>query len=134
MYKNKLPIIRQVLQSDFPSLYTMWQKAGLWVRPYTDEEDRFTSMISLYPSLCLVLIDENQIIGSILGGFDGRGVYIHRLAIDPEYQNEGYGALLVKKLEAAAKSQNMKKISAQVHVSNKEVLGFYEKLEYVEDP
>src|SRR5437660_217071 len=135
MYKNKLPIVRQVLQSDFPSLYIMWQKAGLWIRPYADEEDRFQSMISLYPSLCFVLIgNNNQIIGSIFGGFDGRSVYIHRLAVDPEYQKEGYGTLLVKKLEAAAKSQNVKKISAQIHVSNKKVLGFYEKQDYVEDP
>jgi hypothetical protein len=127
--------VRQVTEKDFPSLYTLWKKAGLWVRSYADEEARFVSMISLYPSLCLVLVtDEDTVIGSILGSFDGRSVALHRLTVDPECQKKGYGALLVKKLEEIAKGKGIKKISAQVHVSNKKVLGFYEKQEYVEDP
>jgi ribosomal protein S18 acetylase RimI-like enzyme len=125
--------IRHAVINDFSELYKLWQKAGLQVYNQKDEKVRFESMVATNPDLNFVLLNENdEIVGSILGAFDGRSASIHRLAIMPELQHQGYGRQLVKKIEEALKVRGVKKLVAQVHVTNTQVVPFYEKLGFAE--
>ncbi len=122
---------RQIHSEDFDGLYKLWEKAKLKLYPIEEERVRFKAMLSLNPELCFVLIDEKQIlIGSILGGFDGRTASIHRLAIDPAFQKQGHGLFLLKELEKRLKDKRIKKVSAQIHISNTQVIDFYKKCGY----
>lgn len=115
----------------FDQLYEFWKKVGLQVYPYEEEKVRFESMLRLNPELCFDLINEaGVIVGTILGGFDGRTASVHRLAIDPTLQKKGNGSMLINKLESVLKKKGVKKISAQIHISNTQVLEFYKKIGY----
>ncbi len=125
--------IRQITETDFDDLYQLWVEAGLQLYPSGDERKRFDSMLNLNPDLCFALInDKKEIIGSILGGFDGRTASIHRLVIHPTLQKQGQGSFLVNELETALRKRGIKKLSAQIHISNTEVVPFYEKLGFQE--
>lgn len=124
---------RQAAKEDFDILYTLWQKASLQLYSKEDEFKRYVDMLSLNPDLCfLILNDEKKIIGSIFGTFDGRTASIHRLAILPEQQKQGLGKSLIRLLEETLRKRGIKKLSAQIHVSNSHVVPFYEKLGFQE--
>lgn len=118
---------RLATKADFKHLYPFWQSVGLQLYNYEDELKRYESMLALNPDLCLVLENNDEIIGSIMGTFDGRTASIHRLAVASDFQKHGLGKELIQKLEAILKSQGIKKLSAQIHISNTIVVPFYEK-------
>jgi ribosomal protein S18 acetylase RimI-like enzyme len=118
---------------DFDRLYELWLAAGLQLYPKDAEQKRYQDMLSLNPDLAILLIDdEEKVIGSILGAFDGRTASIHRLAIIPELQKQGLGKKLIEYLEDVLREKGIQKVSAQIHVSNPQVLPFYEKLGFQE--
>lgn len=118
---------------DFNELYLFWEKAGLQLYSKDDEFHRYKYMLHLNPELCILLTnDKDEIIGSILGAFDGRTASVHRLAISPTLQKQGLGKSLLQVLERTLKEKGIKKLSAQIHISNTQVLPFYEKLGFQE--
>ncbi len=126
--------VKQLSIDDFQELYQLW-KIYLWVYPEDEEKEKYENMLKLHPQFALGLIDENnQIVGSIIGAFDGRTLSIHRLCIKGELQKQGFGKMMVRKLEEKTKENGIKKIAIQVHESNIKVIGFYEKLGYEKDP
>lgn len=127
--------IRLATTEDFPGAYALWQRAKLWVRSIAEERDRFASCIQRNPKTCFVMLDETQeIVGIILGLFDGRTVFVSRLTVDPKYQRQGYGAQLMQHLEAEVKKRGMHRIEVRIHESNAEVVQFYESQGYTHDP
>ena len=120
-------------KSDFNNLYAFWQKAGLQLYPEVAEEKRFYDMLDLNPDLCFCLVDENnEIMATILGGFDGRTATINRLAVHPQHQKKGLGSILIAELEKKLKVRGIKKIALMIHTKNAEVVPFYEKLGFAE--
>ena len=122
--------IRNIKIDDFEELYKLWQKVDLELYPIEREKQRFKSIVSLNPDLCLKLVDKNKIIGSIMGSFDGANASLNRLAIHPQYQRKGYGTKHIKILENKLKRKKIKKIITRIHISNREVITFYKKLDY----
>src|SRR5258708_17565028 len=82
-------IIRQAYISDFPEIFSLWKKSGLLPFSKKIELEEFKMMLKLNSTSCLVLIKDNQIIGSIFGTFNGRRGWIYHFAIHPDFQHLG---------------------------------------------
>ncbi len=126
--------VRNFTPEDFDKAYRLWKDVGLWVRPYDQELSKFGEMLRLKNDLCFVLDDDGEIVGTILGAYDGRSASIHRLAVKKSLQRKGYGRMLMQTLEDVLKEKGITKMMAQVHISNKNVVNFYKNLGYKEDP
>ena len=125
--------IKPIKKSNFKKIYLFWQKAGLHLYPELEEQTRFDDMIDLNPDLCFSFTNENgEIIGTILGGFDGRTATINRLAISPDEQGKGLGKSLIAELEQKLQKRGIKKVAIMIHVGNTQVIPFYEKLGFKE--
>lgn len=123
--------IRSIKKDDFTQLYKLWELVdGIIPYPYEEEKQRFETMLALNPHLGFVLEKDQKIIGSIIGGFDGRTASVHRLAIHPEYQKQGYGTTLLETLENELKKHGVRKLAVQVHCSNPNVIQYYKKKQY----
>ena len=117
----------------FKKVYAFWHAAKLQLYPETEEQQRFDDMIDLNPDLCFCLVDENEeIVGTILGGFDGRTAPINRLAVSPHLQGRVLGKMLVSELEKKLQKRGIKKVALLIHVNNTQVIPFYEKLGFKE--
>ncbi|MCJ7518963.1 MAG: GNAT family N-acetyltransferase, partial [Anaerolineaceae bacterium] len=68
------------------------------------------------------------IIGTVLGGSDGRRGYIYHLAVYKDYQQQGLGRQLLEKCLATLKAQGLQKCHIFVISSNIEGLNFWIKL------
>lgn len=122
--------IRAMKLSDFNQVYTLWQKVGLDLMDYQKEEKEFFLMLQLNPNTCLVGLENKQIIGSVLGLFNGKRGWIYHLAIHPHYQRRGYGTLLYKKAEEELKKRGAQRLNLGVLYTNLKILPFYEKCGY----
>lgn len=129
MNKTELQI-RQMQPSDFSEVLSVWEKAGLDI-PNPKMEFADTDLaIKINSSSCLVLIKNKKIIGAVLGTFNGRRGWIYHLAIHPDFQQKGYGALLLIESEKQLKEKGVHRIHLGVAYTNLKVLPFYEKQGY----
>lgn len=90
-------------------------------------------MLRLNPELCFIASkNHDDVVGSLIGAFDGRTASIHRLAVAPALQRRGVGTKLVRVFEETLRSKGIDKLTAQIHVSNIAIVPFYEKLGFKE--
>jgi len=122
--------IRQITIEDFPKLYSLWKKAGLEVKSIKVEKKELAQMIRLNSGSCLLVEQDNLIIGSALGVFNGRRAMVYHLAVDPDYQHKGYGSILLCKVEEALQKAGADIILLWVNYTNLKVLPFYLKKKY----
>jgi len=117
-------------KNDFEDIYKLWLAANLSVRKSNLEKYDFEKILELNPTSCFIATEKNNIIATVFGTFNGRRAWIYHLAVDPHYQRNGYGSLLLKKVEAALKVRGAKKIILGVALKNAETMPFYKKNGY----
>ena len=76
-----------------------------------------------------MLVDD-QIVGFIICSVKGNSLYIHRLAVLPEYQGKKIGSTLLKYICEICLKQNMNSVTLQVKKFNIEAQRFYERHEF----
>jgi len=80
--------------------------------------------------LFFVTIIDNQVIGTIMAGYDGHRGWIYSVAVHPEHRKQGIGSLLVSQDECALAERGCMKINLQIVAGNESVAAFYESLGY----
>jgi len=78
----------------------------------------------------LVALLDDQIVGSAMAGFDGHRGWVYYLGVDPDYQRQGIGTLLMKRVESGLMGMGCPKLNLQIRANNIDVQRFYESLGY----
>jgi ribosomal protein S18 acetylase RimI-like enzyme len=73
---------------------------------------------------------DREVVGTVMGGYDGHRGWIYSVAVAPGCQRQGIGAALIRHLEAALVARGCLKINLQVRATNALVIAFYRKLGY----
>jgi ribosomal protein S18 acetylase RimI-like enzyme len=79
------------------------------------------------PDLFLVAEKDGQIIGSVIGGYDGRRGLIYHLAVAREFRQHGVGSQLLDEVETRLCGKGCLKCYLMVTPDNPEAERFYEK-------
>ncbi len=112
---------------DFPHVINLWQNAGPGIHlRRSDEESEIAKKLQRDPDLFLVAEVDQRIIGSVLGGFDGRRGMVYHLAVESAYRKRGIGALLMQELEERLKAKGCLKTYLLVTRDNLKAIRFYE--------
>lgn len=85
--------LRTVTIDDYEHLLTFWKK-NYFVRGI-DSRDRFKLFLEKNPDLSIFAEENGEIVGTVLGSFDGRRGYIQKVVVKKELQNKGIGKTLV---------------------------------------
>ena len=113
---------------DYPAVYKLWEVAGPGIHlRRSDTLDEIEKKILRYPDLFLVAETGGRIIGSILGGFDGRRGIMYHLAVERNFRNQGTASRLVEELERRLKSKGCLRYYLLVTEDNQNAIEFYEK-------
>ena len=75
--------------SDYEQAVQLWQSLPGIGLSSADEKDNICDFLLKNPGTCFVALNEGNLIGTILGGSDGRRGYIHHLAVQQSEQNKG---------------------------------------------
>ena len=125
--------IREFKIQDYTIVRTLWQVAGLILRPGDELED-VKLKLQRDPDLFLVAEQFDEIVGSVIGGWDGRRGWIYHLAVKPEHQRKGIGMGLVREVEKRLVAKGAKKVNAQVYKWNKRSSEFFRAIGYETQP
>ena len=121
--------IREMIIDDYEEVIELWRGfTGIGLSS-ADGREEIGKFIDLNPHTSLVLEIEGKIVGTALGGFDGRRGYIYHFVIDEEMQGRGFGTSLLKELERQFKKLGVRRIHLMIFNDN-EALRFYEKRGY----
>jgi ribosomal protein S18 acetylase RimI-like enzyme len=129
--KSSLPdhlVLREFrLPSDYSQVIDLWQNAGpgIHVRR-SDEKQELAKKLQRDPDLFIVAEINNKIVGSVLGGFDGRRGMVYHLAVEAALRKKGLGALLMSELENRMKEKGCLRSYLLVTRDNLEAIQFYE--------
>ena len=89
-----------------------------------------TKKVAVNDGLFFVACRGDELVGTIMGGYDGHRGWIYSLAIDPAHQRQGIGTRLVHHLEDRLEKLGCLKINLQIIASNASVEAFYHSLGY----
>jgi ribosomal protein S18 acetylase RimI-like enzyme len=120
--------IREFLLSDYDEAIALWRASGIILRP-GDELEGIRLKLQRDPDLFLVAEDGGDLVGVVMGAWDGRRGWINHLAVKPNRLRQGIGRALIRELERRLVEKGARKVNAQVYRSNKS-LDFFNSLGY----
>lgn len=111
---------------DYDSVLQLWQ--GIEKGVHIGRSDTLTEIekkITRDPDLFLVAESSGDIVGSVLGGFDGRRGLIYHLAVAAPFRGKGIGSRLMHEVESRLLAKGCLKCYLLVTVDNVEVGQYY---------
>ena len=96
--------IRTMLLSDYDKVYKLWlDTPGMGLNTTDDSETGIKKYLLRNPNTCFVAENDDEIIGVILSGHDGRRGLIYHLAVKASARKQGVGNALLEHATEALK-------------------------------
>ncbi|WP_201393315.1 GNAT family acetyltransferase [Ktedonobacter sp. SOSP1-85] len=124
--------IRDFQIEDYDEVVTLWKQAGL-VLSSSDNVEGIRQKLERDADLFLVAASERDIIGVVMGCYDGRRGWINHLAVAPSAQGQRVGARLMQEVERRLAEKGCAKVNLLIEPTNASVQAFYQKNGYQRD-
>jgi ribosomal protein S18 acetylase RimI-like enzyme len=113
---------------DYGGMLKLWSAMEIGVQVgRSDAPEEIQKKLQRDPDLFLVAEENHEIIGTIIGGFDGRRGMIYHLAVQANLRGQGIGTALLKEVEQRLQARGCKKCYLLVTVENTDAVQFYEQ-------
>ena len=127
--------IRKMKITDYDAVYALWRKTpGMGLNDIDDSREGIERYMKRNPRTCYVAVLENEIVGVIMAGHDGRRGYIHHTCVDPELWNNQIGTRLVETALDALRAEGINKAALVVFERNERGNGFWERIGFATRP
>ncbi len=121
--------IRKMVINDYDDVYALWMAcAGMGLNNLDDSREGIDKFLKRNPDTCFVAEYDNQIVGVIIVGNDGRRGYIYHTAVDTQYRKRGVARQLVETSMQELKKCGINKVALVVFDRNESGNAFWEKL------
>ena len=124
--------IREYNEKDHDSVIALWSECSLVV-PQNNPSKDIERKLKVDPDLLLVGTVGNEIIATVMGGYEGHRGWINYLAVKPSEQRNGFGQAIMKAVEQRLEKKGCPKINLQVRTTNEQVIAFYSSIGYGDD-
>ncbi len=117
---------------DLHSVQALWRsmKKGVSLGP-SDTPEEIKKKLRRDPDLFLVAENDGEIVGTVIGGFDGRRGLIYHLAVAAALRGKGIGSSLMDEVETRLRAKGCIRCYLLVTTDNPEAMEFYKKLDWV---
>jgi ribosomal protein S18 acetylase RimI-like enzyme len=113
---------------DFTAVLQIWSTAGSGIHiGRSDTPHEIEKKLSSDPDLFLVAENDGNVVGTVLGGFDGRRGLMYHLAVDAEHRRHGIATALISELEQRLRQKGCIRYHLMVTPDNQEAISYYEK-------
>lgn len=103
---------------DLPAVLELWRRAPEGDPGRLETPVQLAGQLDRNPQLSLVAEARGDVVGAILGTFDGLNGYVHRLAVVPAWQGKGVDSGLVRVLEGRLRDLGCSRVIAIVPDAN----------------
>ncbi len=109
----------------------LWEKVFGYETDHNAPELVIEKKIQFENDLFFVAIEQGNIVGTVMSGYDGHRGWIYSLAVHPDYQHRGVGSSMLKFVEKRLSSLGCMKINLQIIQDNRTVKEFYKANGYL---
>ncbi|HEY9151271.1 MAG TPA: GNAT family N-acetyltransferase [Anaerolineales bacterium] len=114
---------------DYEAVLRFWKtiEKGMHIGP-SDSLGEVQKKIQRDPDLFLIAESGDEIVGTVIGGFDGRRGLIYHLAVAASFRGQGIGSRLMGEVETRLRAKGCIKSYLVVLRDNIEAMKFYERI------
>lgn len=121
--------IRLLTIEDYESVYELWTNTkGMGMRSLDDSYEGIERFLKRNPNTSFVAEKDNEVVGVILCGHDGRRGYIYHTAVTTDYRRKGLGETLVNAALEALNKEGINKAALVVFITNDVGNRFWESI------
>ncbi|MGB8645062.1 MAG: GNAT family acetyltransferase [Anaerolineae bacterium] len=123
--------LRQFTLDDYNAAMALWQQYpdGIGIGR-SDTREEIAKKLERDPDLFLVAEEDGMVVGTVIGGYDGRRGLIYHLAVDHGYRGRGIGRSLMDEVERRLAAKGCLRAYLLVRSENLDVAGFYDKMDW----
>ena len=126
LFENQMTLIREFTLNDYDAVYSLWQNAGPGIGiGRSDTREEISRKLERDPDLFLLVVEGDKIIGTVLGGYDGRRGLIYHLAVAQSHRRRGIGKLLMREIERRLRAKGCLRCYLLVKDDARDVIEFY---------
>jgi ribosomal protein S18 acetylase RimI-like enzyme len=103
------------------------------LRPWNDPHKDIARKLSVQPEWFLVGTIDEQIVATVMAGYDGHRGWINYLAVAPPYRRKRFGRAIMAEAERLLRDFGCPKINLQIRRDNLGAIRFYERIGFSED-
>lgn len=129
---TKSLLIRPLEESDIDDVISLWRECGL-VTPWNDPRRDIARKRMVDAELFLVGEVAEELVASVMAGYEGHRGWINYLAVRFELRRMGYGQQMMGEAEKQLRARGCPKINLQIRKTNTAVIDFYTSQGYAVD-
>jgi ribosomal protein S18 acetylase RimI-like enzyme len=128
------PVIRPIADADVGAVQALWTAVFPDTRTWNQPAAYLPRKRAMGDDLLLIAERDGGVAGAVALGWDGVRGWIYHLAVEPAARRLGVGSALMRAAEAELQARGCPKINLQIMPHNQDVVRFYARLGYVEEP
>jgi ribosomal protein S18 acetylase RimI-like enzyme len=127
MMTSSIRIREFYFPADYDPVFALWRsiEKGVHTGP-SDTPAEIEKKLARDPDLFLVAEVDGSVIGSVIGGYDGRRGLVYHLAVASTFRGMGVGSKLMDELESRLREKGCLKCYLLVTSDNPEAETYYE--------
>src|SRR2546421_9711851 len=111
--------IRQFHPDDEAAVIELWRRCDL-LRPWNDPKLDIQHKVKQNDGLFLVGLLDNEIIATVMAGYDGHRGWLYLVGVDPGHQRRGHAGGMVSAAERLLRERGGRKINLEGRASNQQ--------------
>ena len=124
--------IRKMTMDDYDRVYRLWLNTpGMGLNTLDDSVEGISKYLNRNPDTCFIAEKDNELVGVIMGGHDGRRGFIYHLAVKVSERGSGIGRKLVDQTMDALKDEGIHKVALVVYGKNEIGNKFWESIGFI---
>ena len=124
--------IRTMTIADYEKVYALWMSCkNMGFNDIDDSKEAIARFLERNPNTSFVAIENDELLGIILGGHDGRRGYIYHMSVAENHRKKGIGSALVEKCLESFKNEKISKVALLVFKYNEAGNTFWEKQGFI---
>ncbi len=128
-YRKQPFRMRNARTKDIPHILQLWKKFGEY-HGWLDTPQAVAERVEKQADLFLLAETNDEIVGSVMGSYDGRFAFVARLVVTPDYRRKGIATKLMQELEKRLREKGASQVSFLIEDNNDPAISLYRKMNY----